>query len=54
VPEVWLLDVVTQLLEVLSHRIPAGYQDVHSYRRGESVAPQAFPRLVLTVDTLLA
>ena len=53
VPEVWLLDVVTQRLEVHRRPTPDGYQDVHSFRRGESVAPQAFPHLVLTVDTLL-
>ena len=53
VPEAWLLDVVTQRLEVHRHPTPDGYQDVRSFRRGESVAPQAFPHLVLTVDTLL-
>src|SRR5262245_22183951 len=53
VPEAWLLDVVTQRLEVHRHPTPDGYQHVHSFRRGESVAPQVFPRLVLTVDTLL-
>ena len=53
VPEAWLLDVVTQRLEVHHHPTPDGYQDVHSFRRGESVAPQAFPHLVLMVDTLL-
>ncbi len=53
VPEAWLLDVVTQHLEVHRHPTPDGYRDVHSFRRGESVAPEAFPHLVLTVDTLL-
>ena len=53
VPEAWLLDVVTQRLEVHRRPTPDGDQDVHSFRRGESVAPQAFPHLVLTVDTLL-
>jgi Uma2 family endonuclease len=53
VPEAWLLDVATQRLEVHRHPTPDGYQDVRSLQRGESVAPQAFPVLVLTVDTLL-
>jgi len=51
--EVWLLDVATQRLEVHRHPSPDGYQDVHSLQRGESVAPQAFPHLVLTIDALL-
>ena len=53
VPEVWLLDVATQRLEAHRHPTPAGYQDIRSLQRGESVAPQAFPQLVLTVDALL-
>jgi hypothetical protein len=53
VPEVWLLDVATQRLEVYRHPIPDGYQDVRSLQRGESVTPQVFPQLVLTVDALL-
>jgi Uma2 family endonuclease len=53
VPEAWLLDVATQHLEVHRHPTPDGYQDVRSLQRGEAVAPQAFPQLVLSVDALL-
>jgi Uma2 family endonuclease len=53
VPEAWLLDVSMQRLEVHRHPTPDGYQDVHLLQRGASVAPQAFPALVLTVDALL-
>ena len=53
VPEVWLLDVATQRLEVHRQPTPDGYQDVRSLQRGESVSPQAFPALPLTVDALL-
>jgi Uma2 family endonuclease len=53
VPETWLLDMATQRLEVHRQPTPDGYQDVRSLQRGESVAPQAFPQLVLTVDALL-
>jgi Uma2 family endonuclease len=53
VPEAWLLDMVMQRLEVHRQPTPDGYQDVRSLQRGESVAPQAFPQLVLTVDVLL-
>lgn len=53
VPEAWLLDVTTERLEVHRHPTPDGYQDVRSLQRGESVAPQTFPDVVLTVDALL-
>lgn len=52
-PEAWLLDVATERLEVYRHPTPDGYQDIRLLQRGESVAPQAFPALVLTVDVLL-
>jgi len=53
VPEAWLLDVSAERLEVHWHPNPDGYQDVRYFQRGESVAPQAFPDLALTVDALL-
>jgi Uma2 family endonuclease len=53
IPEAWLLDMVADRLEVHRHPTPAGYQEVRSCQRGESVAPQAFPNLVLPVDDLL-
>jgi Uma2 family endonuclease len=53
VPEAWLLDVVMQRLEVHRQPTPDGYQDVRVLQRGTSVAPEAFPQLVLTIDTLL-
>ena len=53
IPEAWLLDLVADRLEVYRHPTPDGYQDVQSLQRAESVAPQAFPDLVLAVDDLL-
>lgn len=53
VPEAWLLDVTTERLAVYRHPTPDGYQDVRFLQRGESVAPEAFPDLALTVDILL-
>jgi hypothetical protein len=47
------LDVSTERLEIHRHSALHGYQDVHRLRRGEPVAPQAFPDLALTVDDLL-
>src|SRR6266849_3842034 len=53
VPEAWLLDMSMQRLEVHRQPTPDGYQDVGFLHRGESIAPQAFPQLVLAVDALL-
>ena len=53
IPEAWLLDVSAERLEGHRHPTPDGYQDVSILQRGEWVAPQAFPDLVLTVDALL-
>ena len=46
--EAWLLDLTTERLEVHRQPTPEGYQDVRLLQRGESVAPQAFPDLVLS------
>ena len=53
IPEAWLLDIVAARLEVHRHSTSDGYQDVRHFQRGQSVAPQAFPDVVLTVDDLL-
>lgn len=53
IPEAWLLDMVAGRLEVHRHPTPDGYQDVRHFQPGQSVAPQAFPDVVLRVDDLL-
>lgn len=53
IPEAWLLDLLADRLEVHRRPTPDGYQDLRLFQRGESVAPQAFPDLVLMVDDLL-
>jgi len=53
IPEAWLLDLGAGHLEVHRHPTPDGYQDIRRFQRGQSVAPQAFPDVVLTVDDLL-
>jgi Uma2 family endonuclease len=53
VPEAWLLDVSAERLEVYRHPTAHGYQDVRLLGRGESIAPQVFPDLALTIDDLL-
>ena len=53
VPEYWLVNLVDGLVEV--HRDPeAGrYRTITQVGRGESLAPLAFPDIVLQVDELL-
>src|SRR4051812_4562020 len=48
--EVWILDLRGAV--IYSHREPVatGYQAVEQKRRGESIAPEAFPGLELSVD----
>jgi Uma2 family endonuclease len=53
VPEVWLLDLIDDRVEV--HRDPtaAGYARVRTLGRGESVVPGAFPDLTIAIADLL-
>ena len=53
IPEVWLFDVNAERIEVYRTPMPDGYRDVRVLRRGESLAPGAFPDLALAVDDLL-
>jgi Uma2 family endonuclease len=53
VPEVWLTDLGHQL--ILAHREPTveGYRITVTYRRGERIAPLAFPDHEFLVDDIL-
>jgi Uma2 family endonuclease len=53
IQEVWLVHLMGQLIYV--HRQPsaAGYQNVQTFKRGDSLSPLAFPRTVVTVDMIL-
>lgn len=53
VPESWLIDVNSETVWVYRQPSPAGYRDVRSYRRGESIAPEAFPETSFLVDEIL-
>jgi Uma2 family endonuclease len=53
IPESWLVDLNSETLFVYRRPSPEGYQDVRAYRRGESVAPEAFPQVSFTVDEIL-
>jgi hypothetical protein len=53
VPEVWLVDLAEEQLEIFRQPSPQGYQDLRTVRRGEAVAPLLLPNLCLGVDALL-
>ena len=53
IPEVWLIDLEEDLLEV--HYLPSnkGYKEVHKYDRGESVGSTVISGLEIAVDEVL-
>ncbi len=54
VTEVWLVNLEARHVEVFREPTPLGYGAKTVRRRGQSVAPQAFPDATVTVDDLLA
>jgi Uma2 family endonuclease len=53
VPEVWIVDLPGEVIEVYRRPTPSGYAHVEPVGRGGAVAPAAFPDIVLPVDTIL-
>ncbi len=53
IPESWLMDLRHQSIEVHREPGPAGYRVVQTLRRGERVAPLAFPDRELEIAELL-
>ncbi|HEX7185073.1 MAG TPA: Uma2 family endonuclease [Thermoanaerobaculia bacterium] len=53
IPETWLVNLNDNVLEV--YRAPSrdGYREVRRLRRGDRIAPLAFPDLVIPVDAIL-
>jgi Uma2 family endonuclease len=52
IPEVWLMDLSGECIEVFQEPSPQGYQEVQRVRRGDRLAPRAFPDLDLAVHDL--
>ena len=54
IPEYWVVDCISQSVEI--HRMPAadGYRDVHRVEGGESVSLQAFPDVALPFAEIFA
>lgn len=53
VPESWLVDLKSDTVWVYRQPSPAGYRDVRPYRRGDSIAPEAFPDIPFAIDEIL-
>jgi len=53
IPEVWLVNVNEQCLEVYREPSVNGYQNVALLESGDSVTIQAFPDVVFAVDEIL-
>ena len=53
VPEVWLMNLNLDVILVHRDPSPEGYRTVQTLRRGERLAPLAFPERELAVDDLL-
>ena len=51
--EVWLVDLTTERIEVYREPAGEGYRDVQILQRGQSVTPEAFADLTLSVVDLL-
>jgi len=53
VPEVWIVDLPGEAIEVYRRPTPGGYEQIERSGRGGRVSPAAFPEVVLTVDAIL-
>ena len=53
IPEVWLVNVNEQCLEVYREPSVNGYQNVQKLESGDTVTIQAFPDVVFAVDEIL-
>jgi Uma2 family endonuclease len=53
IPEVWLVDLPGERIEVCRAPSPEGYRHIQSRARGEQVAPAAFPELAIPVGEIL-
>jgi len=53
VPEVWIIDLVNDVVEVFLHPRPQGYAVTTRVERGGTVAPSAFPDVVLAVGDFI-
>jgi Uma2 family endonuclease len=53
IPEVWLVDLARATVRAYRDPTPTGYRTARTYRRGERLAPLAFPDLQLAVADIV-
>ena len=53
IPELWLVDLTQDCVEVHLKPSVCGYEQVQQFRRGETISPQAFTELALNVNDIL-
>ncbi|MBM2812424.1 MAG: hypothetical protein HW416_3183 [Chloroflexi bacterium] len=53
VPEVWIVDLGRSVVRVHREPSPTGYALVATHRRGERIAPAAFPDIVIKIEEIL-
>jgi len=53
IPEVWLVDLAGEHIEVYRKPSPQGYREVQHLRRGRKVIPQELPCIQIAVDDIL-
>ena len=54
IPEVWIVDLAAETVEVYQQPSATGYRQVTLFTRGQSLAPQAFPDLQISVAEIFA
>jgi Uma2 family endonuclease len=53
IPEVWLVDLERDVIEVYRRPWAEGYRELRKVHRGEDLSPEAFPDLVPAADATL-
>jgi len=53
IPEAWLVNLPADVIECYREPGPAGYADVRTARRGETLSPLRLPGITLAVDDIL-
>lgn len=53
IPELWIVDLEGDRIEVFHRPTPQGYQETHTLRRGQRLSPLLLPHISLSVDAIL-
>jgi Uma2 family endonuclease len=53
IPEVWLINLPKETIEIYSQPIGDAYREIRIVKRGESLASQSIPNLIIDADVVL-